>query len=66
VGGLVIEYIPLVAKFLPTVTFTYIRAGAEVTTDLGGFLVIAGVLGELAVGARPGRVETDLREETSQ
>jgi len=37
VGGLFIEYIPLVTKFFPTRAFIYIRVRTEVFSDFGGF-----------------------------
>lgn len=64
--GLVIEYFPEVARFLPTRAFTATRPYTELLRELGGFLVIVGVVGELWIGFRSSKVETDLREETGK
>jgi hypothetical protein len=52
VAGLVVEYLPGIARFLPTVIFAAIRPHAFILRDFGGFLVIAGVVGEMWIGFR--------------
>jgi hypothetical protein len=64
--GLVIEYLPSIARFLPTDMFIVVHAHAEILGELGGLFVIVGVAGELLLGSMSSRVETDLRQETDR
>ena len=68
--GLVVEYLPDITYFLRFVLLTgfavAVQKHSEQLRQLGGFLVIVGVAGELWIEIRASRVETDLREETNE
>jgi hypothetical protein len=67
--GLAIEYLPQIGnaiEWMFGITLATIKVHTDLLSQLGGFLVIAGVAGELAVSIRASRVETDLRGETNE
>ena len=67
--GLAIEYLPQIGnaiEWMLGITLPTIRSHTDLLFQLGGFLVIVGVAGELVVSIRASRVETDLRKETNE
>jgi hypothetical protein len=66
--GLAFEYLPQIGhaiEWMFAVTLATVNVHADLLSQLGRFLVIVGVAGELVVSIRASRVETDLREESN-
>jgi uncharacterized membrane protein YidH (DUF202 family) len=62
--GFAVEYLPQIGhaiEWMFAVTLATVNVHADLLSQLGGFLVIVGVAGELVVSIRASRVETDLR-----
>jgi hypothetical protein len=65
VAGLIIEYLSEITSFFSKPIATTLRAHDPQLREWGGLFVILGVAGELMIGVRSSRVETDLREESN-
>jgi hypothetical protein len=67
--GLAIEYLPQIGnaiEWMFGIALATIKVHTDFLSQMGGFLVIVGVAGELFVSIIASRVETDLREETNE
>ena len=65
VAGLGIEIFVTLSRFLPHDVFDLIWPHSIVLFGIGSTMVFGGVLGELIVSSKAGRVETDLRDEVN-
>jgi hypothetical protein len=61
--GLAFEVVATLSRFLPHDWYEAIRPHLPTLSDFGTAIVFVGVLGELVVSSKSGRVETDLRDE---
>lgn len=66
IAGLGIEIFAALSRFLPHNVFDLIWPHLTVLGDIATAMVFGGVLGELIVSSRAGRVETDLRKENNR
>jgi hypothetical protein len=66
VAGLIVEYLAEITFWFSRSVGLFLHSHDLQLREVGGLFVIIGVAGELWIGVRSGRVETDLRKESKR